>query len=120
MYYYGDIMTEGKTTIAPEVLNTLARLTTLSVEGVSRLSTTSTKFSRIFKRGYNEGVEINIHDDSVYIDIFVVLKNDVNIRKVSHNIQQNVSRAIEETVGMPIGAINIHIEDVDFLIEAED
>ena len=112
-------MTEGKTTIAPEVLNTIARLTTLSVEGVSRLSTTSTRFSRILKRGYNDGVEINIHDDSVYIDIYVVLKKDVNIREVSHDIQQNVFRAIEETVGMSIGAINVHIEDVDYLREVD-
>jgi len=112
-------MTKGKTTIAPEVLNTLARLTTLSVEGVNRLSSTSTRFSRIFKRGYNEGVEINIRDDSVFIDIYVVLKNDVNILSVSHDIQQSVSRAIQETVGMAIGAINIHIENVDYPKETE-
>jgi len=104
----------GKTTIAPEVLISIARLTTLGVEGVSRLATITSDFNRIFNIPENEGVKIEVIDGRVYADIFVVLKNDVNVREVSRAIQQQVARAISEMVGMDVGKVNIHVEDIDF------
>lgn len=110
----------GKTTIAPEVLLTIARLTTLSVPGVSRMSEVSGGVNRLFKRGIGEGVRIEIKaDDSVYADLYVILKNDVNIRDVSREIQHQVARAISEMVGMQVGRVNIHIEDIDYPAEAD-
>lgn len=112
-------MTEGKTTIAPEVLLTIARLTTLNIEGVSRLSPVPAGFNRLLKRGYGEGVHIEIDEDSVFAEIYVVLKNDVNVRDVSRTIQREVARAISEMVGMQVGRVNIHIEDIDYPEEIE-
>jgi uncharacterized alkaline shock family protein YloU len=42
------------------------------------------------------------------------LKRDFNVRDVSHNIQNQVSRSISEMVGMDVGKINIHVEDIAF------
>ena len=103
-----------KITVAPDVLLTIARLTTLQVEGVSRLSPVKAGVNRLFKRGYGEGVRIELDGDTVYADIYVVLNNDVNIREVSRTIQHDVGRAFSEMVGMQIGRINIHIEDIDY------
>jgi len=111
--------TPGKTTIAPEVLLTIARLTTLSVPGVSRLCVDPTGVPRLFNRGFSEGVSIEVQDETVFADLYVILKNDVNIRDVSRNIQQKVARAISEMVGMQVGRVNIHIEDIDYPGESE-
>jgi uncharacterized alkaline shock family protein YloU len=62
---------------------------------------------------------IEVVDDVVYVDIYVVLNSDVNVRDVSHNIQHEVSRAISEMVGMVVGRVNIHIEDIDYPLEVE-
>jgi len=105
--------TTGKTTIAPEVLTSIARLTALSVEGVSRLASIPSDVNRFFNRNVSEGIKINVDDGTVYTDIYVILKQDVNVREVSHNIQNKVSRAISEMVGMEVGKINIHVEDID-------
>ena len=111
---------DGKTTIAPEVLLTIAQLTTLNIEGVSRLSHVQTGVNQLLKRTQKrEGVLIEVVDDVVYADIYVVLKSDVNVRDVSHSIQYEVSRAISEMVGMTVGRVNIHIEDIDYPSEAE-
>ena len=59
-------------------------------------------------------VNISVEDNVVYIDLFVILKRDVNVREVSHAIQNQVARAISEMVGMEIGRINVHVEDIDF------
>ena len=111
--------TGSKTTIAPEVLLTIARLTTLDVPGVSRMGNTPGGANRLFNRRFGEGVRIEIKDDTVSTDIFVILKDNVNIRDVSRTIQQNVSRSISKMVGMQVGQINIHIEDIDYPGEPE-
>ncbi len=46
----------GKTTIAPEVLISIARLTALNVPGVRRLSLAPNDINRILHHGDNEGV----------------------------------------------------------------
>jgi uncharacterized alkaline shock family protein YloU len=111
----------GKTTIAPEVLTSIARLTALSIPGVSRLSTTPGDVNQFFKRGFtvNEGVRIVVENDAVYADIFVVIQCDLNAREVSHNIQSQVARAISEMVGMEVGKVNVHIEDIEYSTPTE-
>lgn len=115
----GDPMKEeyrspGKTTLAPEVLLTIARMTALAVEGVSRLAAVPGGFDRLFRGGTHEGVQMTVEDGVVYIELYVVLKKDVNVREVSRNIQTQVARAVSEMVGMEIGHVNIHIEDIDY------
>lgn len=106
----------GKTTIASEVLITIARLTTLGIKGVSRLSTVPSDVNQFFKRGFtvNEGVRIEVENDTVYADIYVIMQRDVNVREVSHQIQSQVARAISEMVGMEVGKVNVHVEDIDY------
>jgi uncharacterized alkaline shock family protein YloU len=112
---------DGTTTLAPEVLLTIAQLTTLSVPGVSRLSPLQgVGVNRLIKPGhYREGVKVEVLDDFVSFDIYVVLKNDFNVREISHHIQHEVSRAITDMVGMTVGSVNIHIEDIDFTTSNE-
>ncbi|WP_322807892.1 Asp23/Gls24 family envelope stress response protein [Thermanaerothrix sp.] len=104
----------GKTTVAPEVLVTIARLTTLGVAGVNRLATYPGEVNRWFDRGVSEGVKIEVEDGKVYIDIYVILNRDVNVREVARNIQAQVARAITEMVGMDVGRVNVHVEDIQY------
>jgi uncharacterized alkaline shock family protein YloU len=106
----------GKTTIAPEVLITIARLTTLGITGVARLSMGPGDVNQFFKRGFasNEGVRIAVEDGTVYADIYVIMEHEINVREVSHQIQAQVARAISEMVGMEVGKVNVHVEDIDY------
>jgi len=104
----------GRTTIAPDVLVTIARLSALSVDGVSRMAQVTGGVNRLFKRGTNDGVRIEVEDNIVIASLYLILKKDVNIREVSRNVQQQVARALQEMVGMDVGDIEIHIEDIDY------
>ena len=106
--------TIGRTTIAPEVLLSIARLTTLGTQGVSRLGSTPGNVSRLMRRDPNHGVMISVENNIVYADIYVVLEKDVDIRGVCRNIQKQITRAISEMVGMEVGQINIHVDDIDY------
>jgi len=109
---------QGMITIAPEVLMTIARLNTLSIPGVSSLSINTGGVNRLFDKGLSEGVHIAVEDNKVYADIFVILKPDTNVIEASHAIQHQVSRAISEMVGMEVGKINIHVEDIEIISSA--
>lgn len=115
----GAILNQGKTTIAPEVLLTIAQLTSLEVPGVSRMGAVPPSMERLFQRGYGEGVRVDIREDVVHIDLHLVLKKDFNIRDVSRQVQHDVARAVSEMVGMQVGRVNIHIEDIDYSQEPE-
>lgn len=103
----------GITTVAPDVILDIARLTTIETPGVSRMSPAPGAVSR-FRRGGSEGILLDIVAETVTADIYIVVKNDVNLREVSRNVQRNVNRAISEMVGLQVGRVNIHIEDIDF------
>ena len=109
----------GKTTVSPDVLLTIARLSALSVPGVSRMARVPGGVNRLFKRGIGDGVRIEVKDNVVTADLYLILKQHVNIREVGRNVQHQVARALQEMVGMDIGGIQIHIEDIDMDAEPE-
>jgi uncharacterized alkaline shock family protein YloU len=111
----------GKTTIAPDVILNIATLTTLGVEGVSRMSALPGGMSRLWLRGHqSDGVRIEVADGTVHIDLYLILKPEINVRQVSRKVQKEVARAIDEMVGMKPGKINIHVEDIAFDFEEEN
>ena len=111
----------GKTTIAHQVLLTIASLAALQVPGVSRLSIVpGQSVNRLLHPDQLvEGVHIEVKDDAVFADLYVVLNHDVNAREVGREIQHEVARAISEMVGLNVGKIDVHIEDIDYPGETE-
>jgi uncharacterized alkaline shock family protein YloU len=104
---------QGKTTVSPDILVTIVRLSALSVPGVSRMAYVPGGVNRLFKRGTGDGVRIAVEDNVVVANLYLILKKNVNIREVSRNVQHQVARALQEMVGMDIGGIDIHIEDIE-------
>jgi uncharacterized alkaline shock family protein YloU len=108
-----DSYQQGKTTVSPDVLVTIARLSALSVAGVSRMAQVPGGVNRLFKRGIGDGVRIEVEDNVVVANLYLILRQNVNIREVSRNVQHQVARALQEMVGMDVGGIDIHIEDIE-------
>lgn len=105
----------GKTTIAPEVLLTIVRLTVLGVPGVARLCARRGGVGRILSVGrLGEGIHVDVHGDAVRVDIHVVAQPGSNMVNLARTIQREVARAIQDMVGMQVEEVNVHIEDVVF------
>ena len=104
----------GKTTVSPEVLTNIARMAVLSVEGVSGLAPVSGGVDRIFRRGLDDGIRITVHENTVQVDIYLIVKENVNIREVGRNVQYQVARAIQEMVAMDVAQVDIHIENIAY------
>ena len=102
----------GKTTIAPEVLLTIARLSALQTLGVARTSPLPGGVDRLFKRGIEDGVHIELRDQAVLVDLYLVLQPGHNLREVGRAVQSAVRRAIEDMVGMDVLSVDVHVEDI--------
>jgi len=105
----------GKVTIAPEVLVTIARLTTLATPGVVRMSTDwMGNVNRLLGRtSSGGGVRIEVEDDAVAVDLYVIVEPGVNMYNLGQTIQAEVTRAVNDMVGVTVRAVNIHIQDVE-------
>jgi uncharacterized alkaline shock family protein YloU len=114
MIMSNEIIRKGKITIAPDVLVTIARLSTLSAGGVARMAPVPVAVNRIFQRNQTDGVRIEIKQQSVLVDLYVIVQPDAHVREVSRSIQAAVGRAIKDMTGMDVLAVNVHVEDVAF------
>ena len=103
----------GKIFVAPGVLVTVAKLAALSVPGVLRMSPVPGGVNQLFRLGASRGVRIETEGDSVSTELFLVVQADSDVREVAGRVQQEVSRAITEIIGLKAGEIVVHIEDVD-------
>jgi len=92
----------GSTTIAPSVLNTIARLTALATPGV-------TAMAPVFPGAGRGGHET----EGVKIAMYVVINGAENVRVVAEAVQQRVTRAISEMVGMEVASVNVHVTDIE-------
>lgn len=104
----------GTVSIAPQVLLTIARLTALSIPGVAAMGSSFTgNVGRLLRRqGLGEGIRMRVEDDVVYLDLHIVVEPNVNLLELGCEIQQETARAVNDMLGMHVGEVNIHIDDV--------
>lgn len=104
----------GTTSIAPGVLVRIAQLTALTVEGVAGMASVPGGVNRLFRKGSGEGVRIDVDDNRVAADLYLIMEHGVDVREVSREVQQEVARAMEEMVGMQVDRVDVHIEEIEF------
>ncbi len=103
----------GSVTIAPEVLLAVVRLTALATPGVAGLSSENPSgVHRLFSGKASEGIHLEFEDHTVTIDLYIVAEPDAQMLPLGQILQHEISRAIQDVVGMPVKEINVHIDDV--------
>jgi uncharacterized alkaline shock family protein YloU len=108
----------GRIEIAPEVLTAIVQHTTLSVEGVNRLASVPPDMSRLFRRAVrSDGILLNYSDNNLTFDVYVFMDPHVNVLETSYAIQVAVLEAIDKMVGIPVDAVNVHVEDVVYSMD---
>lgn len=107
----------GTVTIAPSVLATIVRMTTLAQPGVLRLSPrTPSSLGRVLGGGaVAEGLSVQVFDDnSVSIDVHVIADPNVSLKELGENLQTKLARAMEHMVGMTARTVNVFIDELEF------
>jgi uncharacterized alkaline shock family protein YloU len=104
----------GKVTIAPNVLVTIVQERANSVPGVAQLCVNVPGVKRLLGLPTaGRGVGANIEDGQVVVDVYLVAKRDVDLLRMGRQLQQEITRDMEDIVGMQVREVNVHIEDVE-------
>ena len=101
--------TFGKITVAPDVLETIVRLTALAVPGVARL-TPPLGIQRML--GLQDGIRVAVQEGMVQVDLHIIAESGRNTLTLGRQIQAEVTRAIEDIVGLEVVAVNVYVEDI--------
>ena len=104
----------GRIEVAPGVLTMIAHLTTLKVAGVNKMASPPTEMSRFFRRDVNrqDGIVLDMSDGELAFDVYVFMDPNVNVMETSRRLQAAIVESIDKMVGVPVKAVNIHVEDV--------
>lgn len=103
----------GVIRVARQVLLTIIVNVALETPGVIRMAQGNDQWSRFLGREIpRQGVTLNIKDNIVSADLYIVVASGVNIVEVGSIIQAEVASAIEEMVGMQMREVNVYIQDV--------
>ena len=109
----------GRIEVAPGVLTMIAHLTALKVAGVNKMASPPAEVSRFFRRDINrqDGIVLTMSDGDLTFDVYVYMDPNVNVMETSRRLQAAIVEAIDKMVGVPVNAVNIHVEDVVFSSE---
>lgn len=111
----------GRIEVAPDVLAMIAYSAACRVEGVAKMAPVPADASRLFRRhARHDGIVLDLADNRIRFDIYVIMEPDVNIMEASQALQTAVAEAIDTMVGLPVDAVNIHVEDVVYVQELAD
>jgi len=61
---------------------------------------------------HRRGVDIDIQGDRIVIDLYVVIEYGTRIATVAQNIQSVVRYTLEKALGVPVVAVNVHVQDL--------
>jgi uncharacterized alkaline shock family protein YloU len=107
----------GAVTIAPGVLTTIVRMTTLAHPGVLRLaSRMPPSLPRLRGKGaQTEGLRVDVSDDdAVTVDVHVIADPSASLTDLGKELQTQIARALEDMVGMEVRSVNVFIDEIEF------
>ncbi len=99
----------GSVTVEPSVLETIARLTALEVPGVVDIA--QREVDRILGVP-GKSVEVQVQKGRVLVELHIVAGPEQSLLQLGRKVQHEVTRAVQQMLGMPVEAVNVHIEDV--------
>ena len=105
----------GHIEVSPHAIMDLASQVVLECYGVVNV-TSKDLASDIIERlpfdNRQRGVDVHVEDDQIVIDLYVVIEYGTRIITVARNIQSAVKYSLEKALGMPVAAVNVHVQDL--------
>lgn len=66
--------------------------------------------SSLLSRDNKRGIEVQINEDGILVDVYVIVEYGVRIRVVAESIQNTVKFHVEKSMGLPVSAVNVYIQ----------
>ncbi|WP_156754350.1 Asp23/Gls24 family envelope stress response protein [Actinokineospora pegani] len=122
-----DDQSQGKTTIASNVVQKIAGMATKEVTGVHAMGGgVSRAFGAIRERipgagtVSTSGVSVEVGEKQAAIDLDVVVEYGVGIVELARAVRRNVINAVERMTGLEVIEVNIAVNDIHLPDEGDE
>ena len=105
----------GHIEVSPHAIMDLASQVVLECYGVVNVASkdlASDIIEHLPFENRQRGVDVHLEDDRIIIDLYVVIEYGTRIITVARNIQSAVKYSLEKALGMPVAAVNVHVQDL--------
>ena len=105
----------GKVEVSPTAIASLASQAVLECYGVVGMATkdlASGIVQILQPASHRRGVDVQIDDDEISVDLYVVIEYGTRIATVAQNIQSTVKYTLEKALGVLVAAVNVHVQDL--------
>ncbi|NLJ34484.1 MAG: Asp23/Gls24 family envelope stress response protein [Firmicutes bacterium] len=113
----GNLVVEnglGRTKVAEEVVAIIAGLAATEIDGVAGMSggIVSGIAERLGRKDLTRGVKVEVGEEQVAVDLFVITHFGMSIPTIAQNIKENVKKKIESMTGMEVVEVNVNVQGV--------
>lgn len=117
-----DGSTLGNIEIAPEVIEVIAGIAVSEVAGVAAMrgNFASGVAERLGKKDHGKGVKVELTEEGILIDAYVVMDYGISIPDTAQKIQDNTRQALKNMTALEINEINVHIVGVQMDVKDEE
>lgn len=105
----------GKINISEQVIATICGVAAMECYGLVGMAPRNVQegLTDLLRRdNYERGVDIQFHEDSISVQLYIVVEYGVKISEVARIVQERVKYAIETTLGLRVDRINVRVQGV--------
>lgn len=115
LLHVNEDSTLGKIEIAPEVIEVIAGIAAAEVDELfaMRGNFASGVVERLGKRTHSKGVNVELTENGISIDLYVILNFGVSIPKVAQKIQTNIRESLKYMTSLELDEINVHVVGIN-------
>ncbi len=101
----------GKVEIAPEVIEVVTSIAAAEIEGVATMrgNFATGVAEKLGRKSHGKGVKVDLEDDGISVDVYVVMNYGVSIPDVAKQIQENIHQTLKTMTAIDLNAVNIHV-----------
>lgn len=105
----------GSVTVDDDVVIRIAGYTTLDCYGIVGMASkrsTDGIVQLMGRENLGRGVRVRSNGEKVDIDLFIIVEYGISISAVAASIIETVKYKIEKLAGIPVGRVNVCVEDI--------
>ncbi len=113
-----DEKSPGRIEISPHAIATIAGEAVLrcyGVVGVASKNLIGGIADLLQPDRWGRGVDVLVQDGKVVVDLYVIIQYGTRVSEVAQGVMHSVRYALEQTLGIPVSEVNVHVQGLRML-----
>ena len=114
--YISRVEEKGNINISDDVIATMGRIALKEVDGVAGVAVTAgpAVTDLLNKKTTAKGVKVGFGEDSMVIDVVIMVKYGSNVVSVATDVQDTVMTHVQAMTGIDAVTVNVHVSGIAF------